>query len=319
MPCTLSEFTSKNITPGQAQAYYACQYFDSIASTNLIRNILSVAQAATNLYFAQKNYEIQKGNLDRLNKITEQQLAQSADLHGQWAYGKQCERQQLDDACNTNIPEPNYQSIYSRVASVITMQYGNARRKVKQRFSVYCQAAACAELRKIDLAEASAISAGVEAAYRKAEANWKVEKAAARVHLLNVLQHMRGLLASTGGLLNGAAHSAAAAAQINPYYGFSQAANQAFGAATAATYQGALAAQGAGQINGMNAFQSNNLVNGRSPTEGNFEKASSERQSLFFNDAPSMANTGSNVNTDGNIKDIFNWDAQGNNFMSGQA
>jgi hypothetical protein len=323
MPCTITEFTNKTITPGQAQAYYACQYFESIASTNLIRNILSVAKAATDLYFAQKNYEIQKGNLERLNKITEQQLAQSADLHGQWAYGKACERAQLDAACNTNIPEPNYQAIYSRVASVIAAQFGNARRKIKKTYSVYCQAAACTAMRQLDIEEARTVAGAVEAAYRKSEANWKIETAAARTHLLQVLQHMRGLLASTGGLLSGATASAQAAAAINPYRSFQNAANNIFGMATATTYQDAMAAQGAGAINGMNAFQSNNLVNGRSPTEGNFEKASSERQSLFFNDAPSLVNTGSSVNIGGGSSDPFAFDYEnqydrgGNNFMNG--
>lgn len=275
MLCTLDDFKKDPISPGQAQAYYACQYFESIASTNLIRNILSVAQAATNLYFAEKNYEIQKGNLERLNKITEQQLAQSADLHGQWAYGKACERAQLDAACNTNIPEPNYQAIYSRVASVIAAQFGNARRKVKKTYSVYCQAAACSAVRQIDIEEARTIAAAVEAAYRKSEANWKIETAAARTHLLQVLQHMRGLLASTGGLLSGATASAQAAAQINPYRGFQNAANNIFGMATAASYQGAMAAQGAGNINGMNAFNSANLALGKTPGEQSLSVKSS--------------------------------------------
>jgi hypothetical protein len=325
MPCTIEQFKDVK-SVGQAQAYYACQYFESIASTNLIRNILSVAKAATDLYFAQKNYEIQKGNLERLNKITEQQLAQSADLHGQWAYGKACERAQLDAACNTNIPEPNYQAIYSRVASVIAAQFGNARRKIKKTYSVYCQAASCTAMRQLDIEEARTIAGAVEAAYRKSEANWKIETAAARVHLLNVLQHMRGLLANTSGLLNGASASAQAAAAINPYRSFQNAANNIFGMATATTYQGAMAAQGAGSINGMNAFNSNNL---------NLDQSTATSNTSFVmtndynndNELRSLSNrypnqNGSTVNVGGGSSDPFAFDYEnesdrGNNFMNG--
>lgn len=266
MPCTIDEFKDvKNV--GQAQAYYACNYFESIQATNLLRNGLAIGKAALDVIIAQRTYDLQKANLERLEKITEQQLAQSAELHGQWAYGKACERAQLDAACNTNIPEPNYQAIYSRVASVIAAQFGNARRKVKKTYSVYCQAAACSAMRQIDIEEARTIAGAVEAAYRKAEANWKIETAAARTHLLQVLQHMRGLLASTGGLLSGATASAAAAASINPYQGIQYAGQQVLGSLTGMTYQGAMAAQGAGAINGMNAFNSANLNFGKTPSE----------------------------------------------------
>jgi hypothetical protein len=292
----LEDLSKIRIEPGQAQAYYACQYFESIAATNLLRNGLAIGKAALDVIIAQRTYELQKANLARLEKITEQQLAQSAELHGQWAYGKACERAQLDAACNTNIPEPNYQAIYSRVASVIAAQFGNARRKIKKTYSVYCQAAACTAMRQLDIEEARTIAGAVEAAYRKAEANWKIETAAARTHLLQVLQHMRGLLASTGGLLSGATASAAAAASINPYQGIQYAGQQVFGTLTGLTYQGALAAQGAGSINGMNAFNSANLTLGKSPSDGQQENAAQQRQSLFFDDGiynPTNPNTSS--------------------------
>ena len=278
----LKDLSDIKIEPGQAQAYYACQYFESIAATNLLRNGLAIGKAALDVIIAQRTYDLQKANLARLEKITEQQLSQSADLHGQWAYGKACERAQLDAACNTNIPEPNYQAIYSRVASVIAAQFGNARRKVKKTYSVYCQAAACSAMRQIDIEEAKTVAGAVESAYRKAEANWKIETAAARTHLLQVLQHMRGLLATTDGLLKGATTSAAAAASINPYQGIQYAGQQVFGSLTGMTYQGAMAAQGAGSINGMNAFRSDSLNLSRSPSYGQQDHAGEQRQSVFF-------------------------------------
>ena len=250
-----------------SQAYYACKYLESVEKTNIIRQILAGAKVLLDVVIADRTYDLQNRNLERLNRITDQQLAQSADLHGQWAYGKACERAQLDAACNTNIPEPNYQAIYSRVASIIAAQFGNARRKVKKTYSVYCQAAACSAMRQIDIEEAKTVAGAVEAAYRKAEANWKIETAAARTHLLQVLQHMRGLLAATDGLLKGAASSAAAAASINPYQGFQYAGQQALSTLTGFSLEGSRNIQAASQINGMNAFNSSNLNLGRSPSE----------------------------------------------------
>ena len=250
-----------------SQAYYACKHLESVEKTNIIRQLLAGAKVLLDVVIADRTYDLQNRNLERLNRITDQQLAQSADLHGQWAYGKACERAQLDAACNTNIPEPNYQAIYSRVASIIAAQFGNARRKVKKTYSVYCQAAACSAMRQIDIEEAKTVAGAVEAAYRKAEANWKIETAAARTHLLQVLQHMRGLLAATDGLLKGAASSAAAAASINPYQGFQYAGQQALSTLTGFSLEGSRNIQAASQINGMNAFNSSNLNLGRSPSE----------------------------------------------------
>lgn len=316
MPCTIDQFKDVK-SVGQAQAYYACQYFESIASTNLIRNALAIGKVALDVIIAQRTYDLQKANLARLEKITEQQLAQSAELHGQWAYGKACERAQLDAACNTNIPEPNYQAIYSRVASVIAAQFGNARRKVKKTYSVYCQAAACSAMRQIDIEEAKTVAGAVEAAYRKAEANWKIETAAARTHLLQVLQHMRGLLASTGGLLSGATASAAAAASINPYQGIQYAGQQAFGTLTGITYQGAMAAQGAGAINGMNSFRSDQLNLSRSPSYGQQDHAGEQRQSVFFENDGLNNPTNPNTSAGGIESDMFNWDSNSNNGANG--
>jgi hypothetical protein len=232
--------TFVDVTQAQAQAYWAAEWREhqtvvaqnqalAAASANTTRNIIAGLQQAASFYFADKQYDIQNRNLDRLNLITTEQLTHSGKLRAQWEYGIACENKQTSDACDTSVPKPNYQLIQSRIRAQVAPAFAVARRNAKRRYGVHCRAAMCAELRDIDIKEAFAISASTEAAYRKDEGLYEIRLATKLTHRMNVLQHNRGMGVVGAKLLEGAATSAKYATGINPYYGFSQAVNSAAG------------------------------------------------------------------------------------------
>lgn len=258
MACELSNFTDGRWDQAGAQAFYACKYFDAVESTNLVRNVIAGLQQAASFYFADKQHDIQSKNLDRLNSITEQQVSTAVKLQKQMDRGIPCENAQTDESCSVAVDAPNYAAIRSRIAASARLPFAQARRRISRRYSVHCKAAMCADERKIDLAEAAAVTAAIEAAFRKEEALYEVRLATRWTRRMNTLQHLRGLTVTAGSYLQGAMASATHASAINPYYGYSQAVNGLAGAVTGMTYQGALSALNTSAFNsgGLRQIQS---------------------------------------------------------------
>jgi hypothetical protein len=238
MACDIETF--KDATQAQSQAFWACSQLEwekekakkaKEASDNAgtVRNIIAGLQQAASFYFADKQFAARSRELDRLDGVSNTMITRSGQVHGVWEHGIACERKQIDDACNFVPPKPNYQLIQARIRAQVAPAFALPRRQAKRRYGVHCRAAMCAELREIDIKEAQMISAQTEAAYRKDEALHEIRLATNRTHLMNVLQHTRGLAVTGGSLLSGTVDAAKVASSNNPYYGLSRAVNSAAG------------------------------------------------------------------------------------------
>jgi len=243
-----------------AQAYYACKYLEAQKGTNFIRNLIAATQAATQIYFADKQYETAKQAQDRLDNISNIELSRSGQLFGQFTKQIPQEDAQLADAANINIPEPDYEAIRLRVTASTVRQFTEARRKVAQCYPVSCMEARCEAFNKLDTEEAKAISSNVEQAYQKERALWEIRKETRRAHLLTVLQFGRGAVANAGAALSGARDAAIQAGSINPYSGWIQAVNGIAQTAQGISMQDALAYRGMG-MNVSNSWRLGNEAN----------------------------------------------------------
>lgn len=243
-----------------AQAYYACRYFQSIQDTNIWRNIIAATQAATQIYFADKQYETAKQAQDRLDNISAIELSRSGTLFGQFTKQIGAEDAQLADAESIDVPEPNYTDIRLRVTASVTRQFTEARRKVAECYPVSCMEARCEAFNKLDTEQAKAIASEVEQAYQRERALWELRRETKRAHRLQVLQFGRGALTGASAALQGAQAAINQSASINPYSGWIQAVNSISQTAQGITTQDALAFRGMG-ANVANSWALGNTAN----------------------------------------------------------
>lgn len=229
-----------------AQAYYACRYFSSVQDTNFWRNIIAGIQAATQIYFADKQYDTAKQAQNRLDNISNIELSRSGTLFGQFTKQIGVEDAQLADAASITVPEPNYADIRLRVTASVTRQFTEARRKVAECYPVSCMEARCEAFSKLETEQAKAIASEVEQAYQRERALWELRTETKRAHRLQVLQFGRGALSGASAALQGAQAAIAQSASINPYSGWIQAINGIAQTAQGITMQDALAFRGMG-------------------------------------------------------------------------
>jgi hypothetical protein len=245
MTCEASNFTG--VTQAEAYAIYSCQRLEwekdraakakeASTASDFVRNAIAIAQQVAAFYMADRQLDAAKLNLNKLNEIRDQQMYQSRTLFDAYENAKACDKKQTDEACEATVPPPDYTLTLSRMRAQVAPQFNQARRQTRRRYGVHCRAASCSELSRIDIEEARTVSAMAEAAYRKEESIYKLEVAGIKAHRMNVLQHVKGMAVSSGGLLSSAANVTQAASQINPLSGYTQAINQAAGYWMGRTY-----------------------------------------------------------------------------------
>jgi hypothetical protein len=243
-----------------AQAYYACKYLEAVTSTNNIRNIIAGIQAATQIYFADKQYEVAKQAQERLDNISNIELDRSGKLFGQFEKQIAAEDIQRVDAMDISVPEPLWNQIRLRVTASVVRQFTEARRKVLECYPVSCMEARCNALLKLETEQAKTIASEVEQAYQRERALWELRKETKRAHRLDVLKFGRGALSNANSALDGARAAVNQSASINPYSGWIQAVNGIAQTAQGITTQEALAFRGMG-ANVGNAWSLGNTAN----------------------------------------------------------
>jgi hypothetical protein len=264
----VGEFANTTINLAHAQAYYACKYFQSVQDTNLIRNIIAAGQAVTQIYFADKQYQIAKQNQDRLDTIANTDLDRSGKLFAQFEKALACEDKFMAAACDIDVAPPDYDAIVRRITATVKQQYTQIKKKVKECYPVQCAAAACHELQNIAIQESNSIRAGVEAAYRKEHALWETRKATKLEIQYRALGLARGSVTSAQAALAGAQSAAQQAAQINPYQGWIQAVNGIAETGQRISLQDALSYRGMGINVGSNIQQPASIGSGVQVTTG---------------------------------------------------
>lgn len=256
-----------------AQAYYAFKHLEAVTSSNLVRNVIAGVQAATQIYFADKQYETAKQAQTRLDNISAIELNRSGILFGQFEKQIDEEDAHLADAKNITIPEPLWNDIRLRVTASVIRQFTEAKRKVLQCYPMSCMEARCDALAKLETEQAKAIASEVEQAYQKERALWELRKNTARAHLLEVLKFGRGALGPSNTLLNGATEAVKLASNINPYSGWIQAINGIAETAQGISMQDALSYRGMG----ANVGGALSLGNARNKTYTDFTNGISSR------------------------------------------
>lgn len=274
-------------TQSGAQAYYACRFYAAQKDTNWIRNAIAATQAATQIYFADQQYEIAKQAQDRLDNISNIELERSGKLFNQFEKGIGQEDAQLARAVERlNVPEPNYEEIRLRVTASVVRQFTEAKRKVEQCYPVSCMEARCNALGKIETEQAKAIASEVEQAYQKERALYELRTATARTELMEVLKFGRGALYAAHAALAGAQTATIQASNINPYNGWIQAVNGISQTAQGISMQEALSFRGMGVNIGsaQNLAKTGNTVTSeitRGPASTTFTDYQPQIQSQF--------------------------------------
>jgi hypothetical protein len=209
------------------EIYKAQVYNEASIEGNLARNVIAGIQAATQILFANKEYEVKKQAQDRLDNISTIELARSGELFAQFQKGIETEDIQLADAKAqlAALPTPDYDAIKNRVLASVNSQFTRAKTKVMECYPPHCQAAACAEIAKLEMEQAKTASAQIEAAWRKEHVLYETRKATLQAHLLQILNFGRGGLNQASALLQGAAQSTLQSANMNPYAGFQRSIN----------------------------------------------------------------------------------------------
>ncbi len=247
-PCQTTDFKDSNGNFYQAgsQAFYACMYFQSVSDSNYIRNIIAGVQAATQIYFADKQYETQKQQQNRLDNISNIELDRSGKLFAQWEKGIECEDEQLLEACGIDVKKPDINDIRRRIAADVKRAFAGAKKQIRECYPISCIAAMCSELNRIAIEEARVIVGVTSASYQKEILLYEQRIATARSWRYQVLAFGRGSIQSSTVLMEGSARNAQLAAQINPYSGYTQALNSIFNTARSMSLQEASSFRGMG-------------------------------------------------------------------------
>jgi hypothetical protein len=242
-----------------AQAYYACKYLEAVKDTNKWNGLITIAQAITQFYFADKQYDIQKLQQDRHNKISDIELDRSGNLYNQFVKGISCEDRQLMEACGMVVEVPNIEDTRRRITADVKRAFASARKQIQDCFPANCVSAMCSELAKISREEAKAIVGVTSAYYQKEILLYEQRLATAKSWRYQVLAFGRGSVQSSTVLMEGASKNAALAGSINPYSGYIQAVNGAANTARSVLLQDALSYRGMG-VNMMQQNEQNNTV-----------------------------------------------------------
>lgn len=208
-----------------SQAYYACRYFSSVEDTNFARNVIAGIQAATQIVFATNQYNIAKQAQDRLDNISNIELARSGLVFDQFTKVIACEDALRAEACAAKVAKPDINDVRRRISAEARRIFAPLKQKIRQCFAPSCAAAACVELNKLARAEATAVLSGVNQYYQFELTLYEQRVATAKSWAYQMVTLGRGAIAPSTALLQGSAQNANLAGNINPYSGWIQAVN----------------------------------------------------------------------------------------------
>jgi hypothetical protein len=224
-PCQQGDFGFGKWDQAGAQAFYACKYFQSIEDTNFWRNAIAAVQAATQIYFADKQHTIATRQQDRLDNISNIELNRSGKIFAQWEKGVTCEDAQLLEACGMKVEKPDINDIRRRISADVKRAFAGVKKQLRECYPISCAAAMCSELNKTAREEARTIVGVTSAAYQKEILLYEQRLATAKSWRYQVLAFGRGSIQASTVLMQGAAQNAQLASQINPWRGWTQAIN----------------------------------------------------------------------------------------------
>lgn len=217
------------VTQSQAHVFYSCKYFQAVERNAQFQRILAIIQSLTDLYFANQQYKTAERAQKRLDDLAQRQNDMSDELFARFAWSHDCEKKALTEACMVDVQQPRYEEVKARVTSEVRRLYSRSQQKLRRQFSANCMAFSCSEQRRMETEMNSQIAIRTEEAWRREEARFRQDKAAARAERMAMLQHVRGHVSDSLAAIKAAATVSATSASINPHAGWENAVNRIAG------------------------------------------------------------------------------------------
>lgn len=217
------------VTQAQAHVFYSCKYFQAVERNAQFQRILAIIQSLTDLYFANQQYEVAKKAQERLNDLAKRQNDMSDELYTRFVWSHDCEKKALTEACMVDVQQPRYDEVKARVTSDLRRLYSRSQQKLRRQFRANCMAFSCSEQRRMETEMNNQIAIRTEEAWRREEARFRQEKAAARAERMAMLQHVRGHVSDSLTAIRAATNVATTAASINPHAAWENAVNRIAG------------------------------------------------------------------------------------------
>lgn len=238
-------------TDAQARALYACKYFEAVSENARVNQVIAGLQQAAAFYFADKQHGVAKQAQNRLDAQWENQRDKGDKLFNHWFDGARPEElEQLKKASDREEAgyTVDYETAKNRVLADVRQEFGYARQKLERESNVHCVGATKVALRALQAAEARAAVAAINGAWRAEETRKDLKEAQNREELYKWLGLFKGVVGDSLNASKGAAATAAARSQVNPYSGWQEALGglSRFGAAWNAGNTAGVMAQNSG-------------------------------------------------------------------------
>lgn len=210
----------------QAMADYACAYFKAVKENARTNLIISLIQQAASFYFADKQHDVAKQAQNRFDEIWTNQKDKSDKLFNHWYdNSRPIEISMLSEArAREQRGYPvDYETAKNRAISTARSEFSRARDKVQRESNIHCVGATRTALRQLHAAEARAAVLATNQAIRMEEERKHQRESQYREEVYKWNALFQGRVGDSLNSIRTAQQAAAAASQINPYEGWSQA------------------------------------------------------------------------------------------------
>jgi len=231
-----------------AMADYACKYFEAVQQNANANMIIALIQQAASFYFADKQHDTAKQAQNRFDAIWNNQKDKSDKLFNHWYdHSRPIEINMLNEARAREQAgyQVDYDTAKNRAIATARSEFSRARDKVQRESRIHCVGATRTALRQLQIAEARATVLATNQAIRMEEERKHQRESQYREETYKWNALFQGRVGDSLNAIRTAQQAAAAASQINPYDGWSNAVANlshiggAMGTANMASFQGA--------------------------------------------------------------------------------
>ncbi|WP_439242500.1 hypothetical protein [Lonepinella sp. BR2474] len=223
---------SDKLTDGSAVARaiamsdYACKYFNAVKVNARNNLIIALIQQAASFYFADKQHDVAKQAQNRFDEIWTNQKDKSDKLFNHWYdNSRPIEINMLNEARARERAgyQVDYETAKNRAVAMARSEFSRARDKTRRESNIHCVGATRTALRQLQVAEARATVLATNQAIRFEEERKHQRESQYREETYKWNALFQGRVAESLNAIRTAQQAAAAASQINPYEGWSNA------------------------------------------------------------------------------------------------
>ncbi len=209
-----------------AMADYACKYFNAMQQNAKTNMIIALIQQAASFYFADKQHDVAKQAQNRFDEIWHNQKDKSDKLFNHWYdNSRPIEISMLNEAREREQKgyQVDYETAKNRAVAAARSEFSRARDKVQRESNIHCVGATRTALRQLHAAEARAAVLATNQAIRMEEERKHQRESQYREEVYKWNALFQGRVGDSLNSIRTAQQAAAAASQINPYEGWSNA------------------------------------------------------------------------------------------------